>query len=329
LVVTLASSRGAAASGQGPATCVPHSWPAIDLDGPTSPPPDQTRQRLASASAALRATCARIEAANKRHLIDVYMASPEPYAGSHQEKRAAILSSDMGCAPGKAASSGAWVVELGAFTGRGIVGNAASVRVEHVTPEGRVVGAAKDVLARDELASIEEAPGESDNDVGIAGTFDFDGDGVDEVLVQKRGIGAIDGFYRSQTPHAYRFTGGAVVPWQPVPGRETVEWRDVDHDDRPDIVLATRTDIDELAHSLAEGAFSTNDAIAQAYVHALCVRTPRGTPTVSPALGGMVPDRVRLPHGPIADALCAPSLAIDAACPRTGPRDGGDARDAP
>jgi hypothetical protein len=302
-VASSASSAPSASVAAAP-PCVPHVWPAVDVTPPPVPV-EEDSARVAHEPAAEKATCARIEAASKRHMTSVYAPGPGPFGTDRRE--AIRTSSEYGCTLGV---KGAWIVAIGAFRSRmGLL--VAPYTVEYVAPDGKTFVLPKSAESPDAPNELSESPGDSESNVSIGAAYDYDGDGLDEVLVFSGGYASING-YSTSTGVGYRFDGAAVGPWSPVPGRMMSEWRDVDRDGRPDILIANGSDIAELAHSLPGGTFATDDEIARAFVHAQCV-----IPPPAPASSSLPPLPMSGPPLRVHPSeLCAPVLAIDAACPQ-------------
>lgn len=119
--------------------------------------------------------------------------------------------------------------------------------------------------------------------------FDFDGDGEPELYVEVREEGG-EG-HRQTEILLLRFAAGAIAPYAPANGLDIDTMSDVDHDGRPDLVIyADYTDALEscaagfpydhakpkfVAHSLADGTFSKNDAAAKSWAKTWCPAAPR------------------------------------------------------
>ena len=118
--------------------------------------------------------------------------------------------------------------------------------------------------------------------------FDFDGDGVPELYLAVDETG--DEGHRARQHGLFSFRDGKVVPYAPVAAIPFTDLVDHDGDGRPDLLMyAGYTDSLEgcysgfptdharpsfLAHSLADGTFSTDDAVAKAFVASWCAKKP-------------------------------------------------------
>lgn len=115
--------------------------------------------------------------------------------------------------------------------------------------------------------------------------FDYDGDGDPELLTSSKKINDVSCGYDTIV-RLYSRRGGALAPYADVP--RVFEISDADEDGRPDL-LFTPYDITIasggyyksldrswalLAHSLADGSFSRDDALAVAHAKALCPAAP-------------------------------------------------------
>lgn len=119
-----------------------------------------------------------------------------------------------------------------------------------------------------------------------ARVFDWDGDGEGEVYVKTR-IGTKD-FEQQSEAAVVTFAGGKVVPYKGSADLAIDGIDDVDGDGRPDLILHTwkaqiendkglhrpATSVRGIAHSLADGTFSTKDAAAVAYLQKQCPSAP-------------------------------------------------------
>lgn len=135
-------------------------------------------------------------------------------------------------------------------------------RVVHVAPDGS------------EQSMIPPGPGGVRNGhrynvyknapVGIVSFFDWDGDGDDEVVVQ-----------RWNNVFVWTFKKGRIVQYAPAAGLTVDEVKDVDGDGRPDLLVrpfgdAPPTSIELLAHALPDGAFTVRDALAVQRAQTAC-----------------------------------------------------------
>ena len=114
--------------------------------------------------------------------------------------------------------------------------------------------------------------------------FDYDGDGLPEAAVCVADDG--EGTYsRACALHSLR--AGAVVAYSPAAAWHLDDIRDVDGDARPDLLFAvhqattselgvagTTTNFIGVAHSLADGSFSDDDAAVTSYYRGECPRRP-------------------------------------------------------
>lgn len=117
-----------------------------------------------------------------------------------------------------------------------------------------------------------------------AWAFDYDGDGEEELVLHT----VTHGTEQADTAHGevLTFRDGAVGPYRRADGVEPEEARDVDGDGRPDLLTRApyRGEGDDspsdftysmagpalLAHSLADGGFSRDDAAARAHARTAC-----------------------------------------------------------
>jgi hypothetical protein len=306
--ITADSAPAASASSSAPATpCPPpRSWPAVVLPDAAPRPAPGTEPdvaALARASDPLRAACRRIEALNKQRRASVYGHGPGPFA---DEDRARIANAkNLGCF---AFAQGAWTIEFDAFHAAKEGGQDASWRLVHLGLDGRRAG-------RGDAGGVDEdMDGEGHTTTDVFAAWDFDGDGVGEVLLVTASYWSIDG-----VPHSgndgFRLHGGTIVSWDPVPGSSIVDLADVDGDGRPDLVLDGRPGVVTIAHSLPGGRFSTDDDVARAVLRASCARpvppAPNG-PTIYPPPPS--PESVEKGRAP----LCA-SVADPPPCPSARP----------
>jgi hypothetical protein len=123
--------------------------------------------------------------------------------------------------------------------------------------------------------------------LAVLGTFDYDGDGESEILLE--GHAADEGANR-HTTEAWTFHDGKVVPYGPLRGVEILAVEDVDNDGRPDVVSAgPYARVQAVSgiggtyrvapplfarHSLPGGAFSEADAVARDFSRSKCPRKP-------------------------------------------------------
>jgi hypothetical protein len=310
IVPSATSAPPPAAPSAAPAQpCTPYTWPAVDQPSDVvrfgAGEPDAVA--LAAASAPLRAACKRIEADNKTH------ASPRLDAKVRRELQAATT---LGCYAG---AKGAWAFPVGPWhRERNGVGDEATWQLVYLDPDG------KRLTSPDTQGTQWSADGEGNLSTGLEGVHDFDGDGVDEVALHTGGYASIDGWHDSG-PMIYRVKDGAIVRWDPVPGRRVLGSMDADHDGRIDLLLdaevvprtVTGASRYELAHALPDGTFALDDEVTHAFLHGQCKLSwpsSQMAPTI-PIYGGpaslLTPDLERV----LAryTQRCASLLAMDCA----------------
>jgi hypothetical protein len=264
---------------------------------------------LAAAGASLRATCKRMEETSKLHSMAPFGSGPGPFGA--EDKRAIWTSKTMGCWPGP---KGAWILDVGVFHKAADVGVKTTWQLVYLTPDARRVTGPQ---ARGEQ---QDADGEGRTITSVWGAHDFDGDGIPEVGVSTFSYWSIDGVGRTTT-QLFHVQGGAVVPWDPVPGEKVEGSVDADHDGRVDLVIDGHGPWNELGHALAGGGFSLDDEVTRAFLHSECGRPlppiPSNPlmPVPAPVAGALPPDAARQAA---ADKQCAAVLALDS-CPRAAP----------
>lgn len=153
------------------------------------------------------------------------------------------------------------------------------VALVYITPEGKTVRSkAQMFIGRRNINEI--------NDIDVEGLFDYDGDGVSEVaLTTSNHFGSED---RTEKTMLYSLKKGEVVEYKPT-SLPFAAMRDVDDDGRPDLILKSPFIVDApctldgnwasgptpVAHSLPNGEFSMNDAIAKEVVRVQCGPSPK------------------------------------------------------
>lgn len=145
----------------------------------------------------------------------------------------------------------------------------------HVGPDGKVVRSKK-------VVGEVSAQGNEQMDWVVRAVFDYDGDGVSEILLyREHHYGDED---RSGEAQMLTFKDGEIVPYAPATGIKSQGILDVDGDRRPDLILAGPFSTDNqcgldgatlegpmvVAHSLADGKFSLDDAVAKEVIRAQC-----------------------------------------------------------
>jgi hypothetical protein len=301
----IAAAPAAASSAPVPPPCTPPLWIAVDAPAARDAAfgehePD--RAKLAAAGTELRVACRRIELDAKQRLSAEFGSGPGPFGA--EQKKAVRQSTTMGCYAG---TKGAWAIELGIFHRQAQgAGDEAPWQLVYLTPDAKRV-------TSPEVRGVQwEADGEGRIGTSIDGVYDFDGDGVDEVALREAGYASIDGFHDSG-PKLYRLQAGAIVRWDPVPGRHVAGSKDVDRDGRVDLLLTNGSPRLELAHALASGGFSTDDDVTRSFFHAQCLQPLQSPdPMMPPApLPAGVSSHV---SGPV-EERCAQLRALDTACP--------------
>ena len=148
----------------------------------------------------------------------------------------------------------------------------------YVTPAGKLLRSKKHV------ESVWKRGIEA-NDWQVLGAFDYDGDGVSELaILHDHHHGDED---RTQTPAMFTWREGEAVPY-PNAAFAFDGLVDVDADLRPDLLIAGPFKAEgpcglegriyrgpvQIAHSLPDGRFSTDDAVAKEVVRVQCGRAP-------------------------------------------------------
>jgi hypothetical protein len=206
-------------------------------------------------------------------------------------------------------ASGAWRIELPTSLTDVHDQSAAAVAMETSWEVAHVTRAGKEVRF---------APPTLDRLTGYGGrmpqkpiVFDFDGDGELELYVEVREEG--DEGHRQTENLFLRFAAGAITTYAPAKAFDIDTMRDVDADGRPDLVIFAHYSQALLscgagfpyehakpkfvAHALADGTFSTNDAAAKGHAKSWCPAAPR---TIASSY----------------DAICARLWATDVAAAR-------------
>lgn len=129
-------------------------------------------------------------------------------------------------------------------------------------------------------------PHSSTSSISEHRAFDFDGDGISELMLVRETVGAqgVSGSYST----IWTRKPDAIVPYARTPVHLFARIEDVDDDGRPD--LLTRLDYDTIAyppcgtgfvvapmfviHSLPNGDFSTKDAVAKEHFDKQCSKDP-------------------------------------------------------
>lgn len=243
-----------------------HEAPGIGEDASSAP------QSPASSCAAIAEHNAGI-VADARHEIEAGIDGGLPISTD------AVLPTG-GCFPYE---HGAWAVRLETFSITGV--SQVDERVLHVGLDGSEVALVDANVGANEQGILQDYCCSPSRQYTGFHVFDFDGDGVPELLFDVSSEGAEGG--EDHRSWAVRFRAGQVEPY-PMP-EGFGDLRDVDGDGRPDAVathaLDDRMDCDGyayerveapavLAHSLADGTFSTSDAVAVAHARASCPRAP-------------------------------------------------------
>jgi len=273
--VSIAISDAASAPAASRTPCVPptpRTWWGVKLDA-GSPGLEPNAAALASAGAAVRATCKTLEATNKQRRSAIYGTGPGPFGLQSRGEIAA--STRFGCFAG---AKGAWVLEHGAFhrsTSPAEPGEVATWTLVYVAPD------AKRITSKDARGRHVMMLGEGESTAQIYGAFDFDGDGVDEVFVAESSIWSIDGQLRTEY-RGYRLRNGGIEAWDPVPKEHVRGWRDVDGDVHPDLFLGNVDGMDVIAHARPDGTFSLDDEVTRSVRHASCVGQAHPTPACAP-----------------------------------------------
>lgn len=138
-----------------------------------------------------------------------------------------------------------------------------------------------------ELATIDSfCPHGSSTSITEHRAFDFDGDGVTELMLVSETVGAQG--VSASTSSLWTRKGDAIVPYGRAPAFSFSGIEDVDDDGRPD--LLSRLDYDEIArprcgngfvvapifvfHSLPNGDFTAKDTVAKEHFERQCSKDP-------------------------------------------------------
>ena len=207
-------------------------------------------------------------------------------------------------------------------------------RLEAGTSIEQTILFASDGGARARLAS--KVDGVEWPPVVSLGAYDFDGDGVPEL------VATIAKDVRTYAPASHVFVtvkNGAIVPYATGGGYQVDKLRDLDHDGRPDLIVSFdlgkraycaptdegRVVVRLAAHSLPGGKFSLDDPVATAFARRRCDRGALFSPSIDPSsderdlsIEHVACERL---HGKPADAVvaeiqsaCAPFAAATKKC---------------
>lgn len=162
-----------------------------------------------------------------------------------------------------------------------------------LTPNTRhtLVPAAPNVEGHDVSATpfnLWERPGEGSVRVAEPVVFDFDGDGDPEVVLHAERNDSEGASYAQG--RVWTFTEGGIFLYERAASFVVTGVEDVDRDGRPDLKFSTPfSEMSEscgagfevhvagptfVAHSLADGSFNPDDAVARAYLARQCPRAP-------------------------------------------------------
>lgn len=184
------------------------------------------------------------------------------------------------------AHKGAWALDPGAANivdpdeqAAGNGGWEVPYTLTYVTPEGTLVKGGP-------IAGTVTYRERESRDVRIFAVFDFDGDGVSEIIVaEDADYGGED---HDRNISVVTFRGGEVKSYAPAEGLDIEAVVDMDLDGRPDLLVPGPflaqgpCGLDgqdfvapsHLAHSVAGGGFSLDDAVAQAVIRNACGTLP-------------------------------------------------------
>ena len=241
----------------GTPTIVPDPGSYLEAEGPWTP---ASRRTATDVPAPVTATCTAMEGRRRAALARLPANAPSTDDDAHVESVGRCFY----------AGRGAWVLEPGAARVRSEPDVTDEPRrlvefawtLAYVKPDGQVVRMRRPAGARGR---------------GVWRVFhDFDGDGVAEAGLRLDGAGAAGG----TTLYAVR--DGAIAPYARGAGVDAELPFDVDADGRPDLLqespFATAntcgpsvfTGVPEVAHALADGGFSRDDAVAREWMRQRC-----------------------------------------------------------
>lgn len=258
-----------------PAATVQVAPPLVDAAPPASPAPE---------AGAKRAPCEILQPLFEESLQSFPEDSPERHVDEMP-----------GCVEGKGGAYAATVTFWGTIDGGDNEGYAARLVIVHLDDAGAVSKSRELEIQRSPITS---------NEYTFAQLFDYDGDGVDELLTTFRsatyeGDGA--------SANVWKVVGNEVVPYPPTASLQLAGFRDVDADGLPDLVLQTpfqgqiarcggdraitiEVGPELILHALRDGTFVADD-VSYAELRKTCPAAPH--PIVPRTAAGIDNDELR------------------------------------
>lgn len=227
--------------------------------------------------------CAAVIARNRQHVAAANRLADAQRRAEGPTHGGVLLDVDAQHRPCEATPAGVWSLTLA--TARYLIEVVPHVTADTTLTWTPTTGAAVSLatpLVAEQLPTSSTYP-------TLEGVYDWDGDGVHEVVlrVERR----VEEAAEPDTVTVYTVRDGVVRPYAPAQSDEAiVSVEDVDRDGRPDLILASPWRTFEpcghvgtwrhgptlAAHALPDGTFSTRDEVARAWVMRQCERGWRG-----------------------------------------------------